>query len=124
MSAGIWDITAEQGATFNPTLTYKDSTGVLVNLTGYTAQMQVRSAYEAVDPAALILTTENGGITLGGAAGTIVLLVTAVKMSTLKASSETTPPSAVYFYDLNLILGAVTTRLLQGKFTVNRGVTR
>lgn len=124
MSSGIWNITAEQGATWNPTLTYRDSTGALVNLTGYTARMQVRDGFEA-SAATLDLTTENGGITLGGAAGTIAPLATATQMTALSAADASKfPPNKVYVYDLELINGAVITRLLQGTFTVVREVTR
>ena len=50
MAAGLYDITIEQGATFQMNLTWKDSTGSPVNITGYTARMQVRENYEAEDP--------------------------------------------------------------------------
>jgi hypothetical protein len=57
------------------------------------------------------LTTENGRIALGGAAGTITLNVAATAMETLEAKT--------YVYDLELINGATVIRLLQGLF-VNR----
>ena len=40
--AAVYDITIEQGATFRLSLVWKDSSNVPVNLTGYTARMQVR----------------------------------------------------------------------------------
>ena len=42
MSAGAYDITCEQGATFSRTLTVKDSSGAVRDLSTYTARMQVR----------------------------------------------------------------------------------
>jgi hypothetical protein len=42
MAATTYDILIEQGATYSQVVTYKES-GVAVNLTGYTARMQVRS---------------------------------------------------------------------------------
>ena len=42
MSAGAYDITCEQGVTFNRTLTVKDSNGDARDLSTYTARMQVR----------------------------------------------------------------------------------
>ena len=77
--AGIYDIVADQGATFQRVLTWKDSTGANVNLTGYSARMQVRR--RPSDGEALVsLTTQNGRITLGGAAGTITLNCPASEM--------------------------------------------
>lgn len=77
--------------------------------------MQVRTDYTAAT-AILTLTTENGGITLGGALGTIVLSVAATVTRTLEPGS--------YVYDLELVSGNVVTRLLQGGFVVNAEVTR
>lgn len=115
MPAGIYNITAEQGATFTRTITWKNSAGTPINLTGYTARMQVRREYSAT-VADLTLTTENGGITLGGALGTIVLSAQASTTASLAAGS--------YVYDLELVLGNVVTRLVQGNFLVNAEVTR
>lgn len=65
-------LTVIKGATFNPGWTWT-AAGVPVDLTGCTARMAVK---EDVDmPLLLELTTENGGIILGGTAGTIDLFV-------------------------------------------------
>lgn len=113
--AGTYNIIADQGATFQRTITWKDSTGALVNLTAYTARMQVRSIVSS-STVALDLTTENGRITLGGAAGTITLNVPASAMDDVAGGS--------YAYDLELVSGATVTRLLMGSFTVRSEVTR
>lgn len=66
---------AWRGATFSTTLTLYTDEGVsLRNLTGYTAALTVKDAPGGAT--LLSLTTANGGITLGGAAGTIALLIT------------------------------------------------
>ena len=66
------NLTIKQGATFRKRLTWRGSNKKPINLTGYTAKMQARSAYG--DPQVLFeLSTENGGITLGGTAGTVEL---------------------------------------------------
>ena len=112
-----FDITINQGATFELTITWKDSAGTAINLTGYTARLNVRETYSS-STAVLTLTTENGGITLGGAAGTITLAATATATAALTA-----PFSGVY--DLELVSGgAVVTRLLEGVATVSPEVTR
>ena len=114
--AGTYNITADQGATFDRTITWRDSNDALVNLTGYTARMQVRSVTDS-STVILSLTTENSRIVLGGAAGTIRLLVVAADMA---AVTETN-----CVYDLELVSGSgVVTRLLMGTFIVRLEVTR
>jgi hypothetical protein len=108
--AQTYDITADQGATYSVVITYENTAGTPINLTGYTARMQLRASYASAT-SALSLTTENGRIALGGAAGTITLNVAATAMETLEAKT--------YVYDLELINGATVIRLLQGLF-VNR----
>lgn len=113
--AGAHHFTLEQGATFRRVITWRDDDGNLVNLTGYTARMQVRRI--PGDTTLLELTTANGRISLGGSAGTITLLVTAAVTAAL-----TKWPSAVY--DLELIDGSGTvTRLLEGKMRFSPEVT-
>lgn len=125
MSAGVYNIVADQGATFAQTLTWKDAEGAAINLTGYTARMQVRDKYSSA-AAALSLTTENGRIALGGAAGTIDLLVAAADMAALEVPNVPgTPPSKAFVYDLEMIAASGrVTKLLLGTFTVRREVTR
>lgn len=113
--AGTYNIICDQGATLTRTLTYKDSTGALVNLTGFTARMQVRADVESTSTV-LSLTTENGGITLGGVAGTVLITATATQTAALTAGD--------YAYDLELVSGATVTRLVQGSFLVRPEVTR
>jgi hypothetical protein len=118
MVAAIYDkFVIEQGATFSaPVTVYNDLARTdPVDLTGYTARMMVRSDYE--NPTALVsLTTENGRITLGGAAGTITLLISATDTAGFTKGD--------YVYDLELVSGATVTRVLQGKIKVSRESTR
>lgn len=74
MLAAKLNLTIKQGATFRKRLVWRGSNKKPINLTGYTAKMQARSAYG--DPQVLFeLSTENGGISLGGTAGTVELYV-------------------------------------------------
>jgi predicted MFS family arabinose efflux permease len=115
MAAGTLDFTIEQGATFNLLLTWKIN-NTLVNLTGYTARLQARVDVEDTE-LVLSLTTANGGITLGGAAGTISLDQTATQTTLL--------PAGTYVYDLELIAANSTvTRLVQGELLISPEVTR
>ena len=65
--AASYDITIAQGAELQHNLIWKDSAGVPIDLTGYTAKMQVRQRY-ASDDAVLSLSTTAGTIVLGGVA--------------------------------------------------------
>jgi hypothetical protein len=112
-----YNLEIQQGATLALVATWRDSAGTAINLGGYTARLNVRETYSS-STAVLTLTTENGGITLGGAAGTITLAATASATAALTA-----PFSGVY--DLELVSGgAVVTRLLEGVATVSPEVTR
>lgn len=76
MTAGSYNFTIEQGTKFSTVLTWK-SGGALVDLTGWTAELEAKS--DAPErPVVLSLSTtvdENGnGIILGGEDGTITLL--------------------------------------------------
>lgn len=111
-----YNLVIYQGANLNQQFIWKDSSDALVNLTGYTARMMARTHVDAPTPF-ITLTTENGGITLGGAAGTITLLMTAAATAALT--------DTVGFYDLELVSGGGTvTRFLQGIVTVSREITR
>lgn len=87
-----------------------------VNLTSFTARMQIRPTLE--DTTVLVsLTTENGGITLGGVTGTIALLLTAAATAVLNFSNAV--------YDLEIIdATGVVTRLLSGNVILSKEVTR
>ena len=115
MTAGIYDITIEQGATFQMSLTWNDNTGSPINLSGYSARMQVRTSYEA-EETLVSLTSLGGDIVLGGALGTIAITIAASVTETLQIDEGV--------YDLELVNGLTVTRLLQGKATVSREVTR
>jgi hypothetical protein len=115
-----------QGSTFADTFTYKayddgTETYVPVDLSGYTARMQVRQ--EVGESTVLLeLTTENGGITLGDAAGTIDLLINAADWDTMTEWEALDWCNAVY--DLELVQGTVVTQLMYGSVTVRQEVTR
>lgn len=116
--AGTYNILADQGATLRRVITWKSPSLVPINLTGWTARMQVRTAVDATD-VVLELTTENGRIVLGGVAGTVTLYVSATDMETILP--------ATYKYDLELVVTAATpvvTRLVEGTLKVKAEVTR
>jgi hypothetical protein len=114
--AGLYNPTIEQGATFSRTIYWRDENSQLVDLTSYTARAKFKTSHGA-SSSILELTTENSGITLGGAAGTITLTATATATAALSA-----PGHGVW--DLELVDGSgVVTRLLEGRYSVTAEVT-
>lgn len=116
-TAGLYNIVADQGATYQCTVVYKDAAKNVHDVTGYTARMHVRTEVE--DPTTvLVLTTENGRITVGGADGRFDLTVSATDMTNV--------PAGKYVYDLEVIapVTGVVDRLIQGNFVVRSEVTR
>jgi hypothetical protein len=110
-------LSIDQGSTFNYVASWLAGTpAVAVNITGCTARAQFRSDVTS-DVILCDLTTANGRITLGGAAGTIILSLT----STVTAAFNWTNG----VYDLEIIYpDGVVKRLLQGTVTVSPEVTR
>lgn len=113
INPGTYNITCPQGATWDKTFTVNVG-GTPLNLTGYTAAMQVR---ESVGSTATLVSLTNGsGITLGGTAGTIGVTISSTASAAISAGS--------YSYDLELNSGSTITRLLEGAFNVTGNVTR
>ena len=83
MSAGVYNIEIEQGGDYTLAVTYKDSAGVVFDLSsGYTAKMNIKESYldaelDAIDS----LTTTTGEITLSNGIGTAVTGTIAVDTS-------------------------------------------
>jgi hypothetical protein len=111
-----YDITIDQGATFSFTFTYKDGAGDRVNLTGYEAKMQIREYHSSASPV-LELSTEGGGISLGGELGTIDVFATDEDTRDISIDQGV--------YDIELYAPDGTTiRLVQGKVFISPEVTR
>lgn len=118
MPATTYDIVIEQGATFALNLVYRNDAGTPVDLSGYSARMQVRETFAS--DSTLLALTSAAGITLGGAAGTI----------NIEASDETTSAIPIRqivwaVYDLELVPpNGKALRLLQGAAEIRPEVTR
>ena len=108
----------EQGATFKFKINwFQDDEITPVDLTNYTARMQIRS--EVTSTTVLLeLTTENGRITLNGASGVIDLYVSATDTAALAFTAGV--------YDLELVDGSNSDvyRLMYGLIEVSPEVTR
>lgn len=147
MPAGVYNILAEQGANFSLHLQYSDAADLPIDMNQYDARMQVRKSPEKVNP---LLFLTNSGLTGGGTASSGEFVVGSsggvsgvggLSLNTSKTGgsnhiggilieidSETMSncPYGNHFYDMeisNIATGAVT-RLIQGRFTVDREITR
>lgn len=116
MAAASYDFEIEQGTTLLKPIVWKDSTGTPINLTGYSARMQVRQS--VVSPDVLLeLSTTNGKISISPITGTITLIF-----------SEATTAAITWKrgkYDLEVVaLNGAVTRLIQGEISVSQEITR
>lgn len=117
MTAGLWNTIIDQGSMWTLQVNYQDPNGAPINLTGYTAEMQLRSLPSDPTPA-LTLSTANGDITINGAQG--IINITASSTET-EAVDE-----GVYYYDLEVTdtVSNEVTRIIQGQIVVSAEVTR
>lgn len=117
MAAFKLSLKIDQGATFTKTVTWKTGKPAApVDLTGATARMQVRERLDA--PLVLVeLNTENNGIVLGGADGTVSMRIEA------SATAGYAWRSGIYDLEVQFADGTVR-RLLAGGVAVSPEVTR
>ena len=117
--SGELNIETEKGSTFRHTLTWKSGAEGLetpVDLTNCTADMQIRPSQQS-DTILHQMTTENGGIILGGINGTIDLYISDV------VSTGFDWNTGVYSLEITLANGDVK-RLVRGRFTAYDETTR
>lgn len=118
--AGELNLTIEQGATFDLSMTWEDSEGQARDLTGYTARMQIRDVIGSANLYAE-LTTDNEKIRIDDnpATGKLYLHI--------PASETETYDWYTGVYDLELVTMSgeeeYVVRLLGGKVTVSKEVT-
>jgi hypothetical protein len=117
--AQVYDLRIDQGATYSCTVTWTDTNGTAISLTGYTARMQIRRRYADQDAGItpLVSLTQASGLSLGGSAGTVGITISATVTAGL--------PVGQWVYDLEVVSGGgVVTRLMQGAAYVSAEVTR
>ena len=114
MTPGRYNIKVYQGSTFSLAPQWKID-GTYVNVTGYTAILTVKNSPSS-ETSIVVLSTDNGRITVGTTDGKFTLALTAATTTGLAAGN--------YVYDLEVTSpGGVVTRLLEGGFIVYEGVT-
>jgi len=113
MAAGKYNFTIEQGTTFSRTFTWKDNSNNPINLTGYTAKLEIKDFKGNL----LETLTSGSGITLGGSSGTIAVSIAAVVTTTFTFDSAR--------YDLKMTdASGNVTRLLEGVVVLDPEVTQ
>jgi hypothetical protein len=117
MRAGSYNIFVQAGTRFERILTWKPSeVGVPYDLTGWTARMQVRSRTDDSLLLPEFNTDVGGGITLGGVAGTIQLVI--------PSATTMQNPNLFGVYQLELVQpDGEPVRLLAGTFQIDKEVT-
>jgi hypothetical protein len=116
MAAAKYDFEIDQGATFDKSFVWKNSSGVPINLTGYSARMQIRRAVSE-DEVLIELTTNNSRINIISLQGVVRLKISPVDTAAMSWSRGV--------YDLELVApDGYVTRLLKGTVTISKEVTR
>jgi len=129
MAAGLYTFTIEQGATYTSEIQWKNAANTAVDLSGYTAKMQLRDSQDVSSSLYLTLNTSasaaSTGICLSGSAGNLNvnegklgITITAADTSALNFGTDD-----MAYYDLEMTKGSVVTRLLQGKVKLSKQVT-
>ena len=127
MAAGKYSFIIEQGATTNFQINWTDSNGNPVDLSGYSARMQVRPSIDSSDVLLNLSSSLSDscgtGIHLSGSndvtplqSGSIGIYISAASSSLLTFNEA--------HYDLELVKGCEVYRLLEGKVKLSRNVTR
>lgn len=108
------DITCRRNDTFSLEVVFKDSDGVGLLLTEYTAfKMEVRRHDRKTGAPTISFTLADGDIT-GDDTG---------KLTVTKSSAEMNISGGNYVYDLQATKSGITSTWLRGKFTINEDVT-
>ena len=112
MPAAYQNLYIEQGSTYNTNITLDDVYGETYNLSGYTANSQIRKSYYSSNATATFSTTIDSQI------GTISLDLTS------QITANIAPGRYVYDATITDIQSGKITRILEGVIDVSPRVTR
>lgn len=117
--AQTYNILIDQGSTYTFSVTYKDDTGNTIDLSNYTAQLQVREKYTSTSANINLTSSPLNGIEVGGSDGVIDVVFQPGDTQSLERVRK------AYVYDLEITSPlSVVTRLIEGNFIVTPEVTR
>ena len=126
MAAGKHNIIIEQGATTDFEIQWTDSNGSPIDLTYYSARMQIRSNYGSSGTlyASLssTLDSDGTGLNLYGSNSSKPLTSGSIQVYISAASSSNFTFSEAR-YDLEMVSGSYVTRLLEGKVKLRKNVS-
>ena len=105
-----YDITAYLGDTLTVPITWKDSTGAIVNLTGSTGLGQIKLAKTD------ITSVETFTVTLGASTGNITFSLTAAETAALGIGT--------WVYDIQVTTGTTVRTYVTGKLKIIQDISR
>lgn len=117
MTAGKYDFVMEQGSVYGQSFQYLDDNNSPVDLTGFTAKMQIRASYDTV--VLLELNTTDATLTIDGVNGVITANVDADITALLTFTDA--------IYDLELYPAgneSVAFKILYGDVSLRKEVTQ
>ena len=115
MGAATYNFEIKQGSTFNRTLTFKQSSGVAMDLTGYGIRGQMRRYPNST----VIIVSFTLAIVAPPTLGQVSWSLTSVQTAAIKAGN--------YYYDIELYLVGtpeIVDRCIEGTVIVSGEVTR
>ena len=111
MAAGTYNLSIEQGSSWQLQLDVDSSAGTDMNITGYTFASKLAKSHYDENPVSMTSTIVNA------ATGTFKLELSPAQTAALDAAIE-------YIYDVEMTSATgVVTRLIQGRATISAGVT-
>lgn len=127
MSAASYDIKIDQGSDFSMTLTFKDASGNLLNLTGFIFNGQLRANFSSPSIIASFtfdILDQNNPLTLGQ----VVVEMSAATSTAIPVpgivGNSTLRPISKFIYDIEATFAGITKRWLQGAVSLSPEVTR
>lgn len=125
MSAAPYNIVMNQGEDFELQLNIKDSSGVLVNLTGYTYAGQIREKYDSSSIVASFTYTLANQTTNPGVVFIRISHTNTSLIPCLPATPSNRRPITEFIYDLEETKpDSTVTRILEGVVSVSPEVTK
>lgn len=120
-----YNIRIIQGSTYNQSFTYATYTGSgilldsslasVVDLSGYTAKLQIRDSYNS-DIVLHESNTENGQINIIASSGSVTINIPASDTDKFDFDRG--------YYDLEIYNGSIVNRLLEGSVVISKQITK
>ena len=110
MSAGIYNLSIEQGSSWELQMAIDSSVGVDLNITDYTFDAKIARSYYDDTPVSMTVSVVNS------ATGAIKISLSPAQTAALDAAIE-------YIYNVDMTSGGGTvTRLMEGRATISPGL--